>query len=157
MRPHKNLLAWKESISFVEEIYNLTNKLPDTERFGLTSQLRRAAVSIPTNVSEGAARHTKKEFIHFLYISSGSLSEVDTLLTIASNLNYMSKNDLENSELKINKIGSLLNGLIKKLKYELYIELPHHFITQFSPKYGFQSPKYHPPAPDYLSIARGEN
>lgn len=118
MRPHKNLLAWKESISFVEDIYTLTKQLPDTEKFGLTSQLKRASVSIPTNISEGAARSTKKEFVYFLYISSGSLSEIDTLLTIASNLKYIDINSLENCERKMRTISSLLNGLIKKLKSE---------------------------------------
>lgn len=119
MRPHKNLLVWKESVSFVQEIYKLTNQLPDTEKFGLISQLRRASVSIPTNISEGAARSTKKEFLYFLYISSGSLSEVDTLLTISENLEYISKTDLENCEKKMGTISSLLNGLIRKLKSEI--------------------------------------
>ena len=119
MRPHKNLIVWKESISFVKDINKLTNQLPDTEKFGLISQLKRASVSIPTNISEGAARSTKKEFVYFLYISSGSLSEVDTLLTIAENLEYISKTDLENCEKKTGTISALLNGLIKKLKSEL--------------------------------------
>jgi four helix bundle protein len=116
MRPHKNLLVWKESISFVENIYSLTRKLPDSEKFGLISQLKRAAVSIPTNVAEGAARNTRKEFIHFLYISSGSLSEVDTLLTIASNPKFINAVEHEIMTVKISRIASLMNGLIRKLK-----------------------------------------
>ena len=93
MRPHKNLIVWKDSIEFVQFIYKLTNKFPDTEKFGLISQLNRASVSVPTNISEGAARNTKKEFIQFLFISSGSLSEVDTLLTISSKLNFINENE----------------------------------------------------------------
>lgn len=74
MRPHKNLLVWKDAIELVETIYNLSYKFPESEKFGLTSQVKRAVVSIPTNIVEGAARNTKKEFIQFLCISSGSLS-----------------------------------------------------------------------------------
>lgn len=132
MRPHKNLLAWKDSIDLVKHIYTLTNKFPEIEKFGLISQLRRAAVSIPTNIAEGAARNTKKEFIQFLYISSGSLSEVDTLLTISADLHFITNDELNNVNEKMNKISSLLNGLIKKLKTDLkpiITQLPNNLIT----------------------------
>jgi four helix bundle protein len=119
MRPHKNLIVWKDSIEFVQFIYKLTNKFPDTEKFGLISQLNRASVSVPTNISEGAARNTKKEFIQFLFISSGSLSEVDTLLTISSKLNFINENEFSEANIKMNRISSLLNGLIKKLKADI--------------------------------------
>jgi four helix bundle protein len=122
MRPHKNLLAWKDAIELVEAVYKLSINFPESEKFGLTSQLRRAVVSIPTNIAEGAARNTKKEFIQFLYISSGSLSEVDTLITIASNLNYIKKDELEVITKKMDKISSLLNGLIKKLKMDIKVQ-----------------------------------
>jgi four helix bundle protein len=122
MRPHKNLLVWKDAIELVEIIYNLSNKFPESEKFGLTSQLKRAVVSIPTNIAEGAARNTKKEFIQFLYISSGSLSEVDTLITIASNLNYIKKEELEVITQKMDKVSALLNGLIKKLKMDIKVQ-----------------------------------
>jgi len=119
MRPHKNLIVWKDSIEFVQFIYKLTKKFPDTEKFGLISQLNRASVSVPTNISEGAARNTKKEFIQFLFISSGSLSEVDTLLTISSKLNFINENEFSEANIKMNRISSLLNGLIKKLKADI--------------------------------------
>jgi four helix bundle protein len=122
MRPHKNLLVWKDAIELVEIIYNLSNKFPESEKFGLTSQLKRAVVSIPTNIAEGAARNTKKEFIQFLYISSGSLSEVDTLITIASNLNYIKKEEFEVITQKMDKVSALLNGLIKKLKMDIKVQ-----------------------------------
>ena len=118
MRPHKNLLSWKESIVLVKDIYLLTSKFPDTEKFGLISQLRRASVSIPTNISEGGARNTKKEFIYFLYISCGSLSEVETLLIIATDLNLISKTEFDKIEKQIDRISALLQGLIRKLKSE---------------------------------------
>jgi len=119
MRPHKNLIVWKDSIEFVQFIYTLTKKFPDTEKFGLISQLNRASVSVPTNISEGAARNTKKEFIQFLFISSGSLSEVDTLLTISSKLNFINENEFSEANIKMNRISTLLNGLIKKLKADI--------------------------------------
>ncbi|MBL7889686.1 MAG: four helix bundle protein [Bacteroidia bacterium] len=122
MRPHKNLLAWKDSIELVEAVYKLSNNFPESEKFGLTSQLQRAAISIPTNIAEGAARNTKKEFIQFLYISSGSLSEVDTLITIASNLKYLKNEELKMITQKMDKISSLLNGLIKKLKMDIKVQ-----------------------------------
>lgn len=118
MRPHKNLIAWKESIILVKNVYLITSKFPDTEKYGLISQLRRASVSISANISEGGARNTKKEFIHFLYISSGSLSEVETLLIISKELEYINNEELEKIENHINRISSLLQGLIRKLKSE---------------------------------------
>lgn len=122
MRPHKNLLVWKDAIELVEIIYTLCEKFPESEKFGLTSQLKRAIVSVPTNIAEGAARNTKKEFIQFLYISSGSLSEVDTLITIASNLKYLKNEELKMITRKMDKISSLLNGLIKKLKMDIKVQ-----------------------------------
>jgi four helix bundle protein len=75
---HKDLNVWKKSMQFVMEIYSLTSHFPKEEIYGLTSQIRRAAVSIPSNISEGAARQTKKEFCQFLYIAMGSLAELET-------------------------------------------------------------------------------
>jgi len=79
-RRHYDLRVWQDGIALVKTIYALTAKLPREELFGLTSQMRRAAVSVPANIAEGAARSTQKEFIHFLSIARGSLSELDTLL-----------------------------------------------------------------------------
>jgi len=118
VRPHKNLVAWKEAIQLVKDIYLLCDRLPESEKFGLVSQLKRASVSVPANIAEGAARSSKKEFIYFLYISSGSLSEVDTLLTIAIELNFLKPEDLTIVLERTHKIASLINGLIKSLKSE---------------------------------------
>ncbi|HBX50590.1 MAG TPA: four helix bundle protein [Bacteroidales bacterium] len=89
MKTHKDLDAWKSSVEFVTQMYKITESFPKSEEFGLKDQLRRAAVSIPSNIAEGAARNHTKEFIQFLYISLGSLSEVETQLIIAQNLNYI--------------------------------------------------------------------
>ncbi|MBC8400312.1 MAG: four helix bundle protein [Candidatus Marinimicrobia bacterium] len=113
MKSHKDLDVWKNSMSIVTEIYQLTKQFPDEEKFGLSSQLRRAAVSIPSNIAEGAARSSNKEFIHFLYISLGSLSELETQLLIANNLEYCQfDNDIIENLVGIRK---MLLGLIKYL------------------------------------------
>ena len=118
MRPHKKLIAWQEAIILVDILYSLTEIFPPKEQFGIISQIRRAAVSVPTNIAEGAARNTRKEFIQFLYISQGSLSELDTLLTISLNLKYIKQLDFDLCIEKMNRISAFANGLIKKLKAE---------------------------------------
>ena len=90
---HKDLDVWKKSMDLVETIYKLTQTFPDAEKFGLTSQMRRAAVSIPSNIAEGAARKGDKELIHFLHIALGSLSELETQYLIAVRLAFMEKED----------------------------------------------------------------
>jgi four helix bundle protein len=116
IKTHKDLIVWQKSVAFVTEIYKTTASLPDDEKFGIISQLRRAAVSIPTNISEGAARHSTKEFIQFLYISLGSISEIDTLLLIAGNLKYTDSDDLTILQHKADEIKKMLTSLIKSLK-----------------------------------------
>ncbi|CAN5620519.1 four helix bundle protein [soil metagenome] len=116
MRPHRKLIAWQESIELVKKIYIITSTFPETEKFGIISQLRRAAVSVPCNIAEGAGRNTKKEFRHFLYISSGSASEVDTLLFISKELGYIKEPEFNRLESLNDKVSALLNGLIKSIK-----------------------------------------
>ena len=89
VKTHKNLEIWQRGIGFVEQIYKATAKFPREELYGLTSQIRRSAVSFPSNIAEGAARSSKKDFVKFVYISLGSLSEVETQLIIAGKLNYI--------------------------------------------------------------------
>jgi four helix bundle protein len=113
---HKELDVWKESIKLVSELYKLTTNLPDIERFGLASQIRRAAVSVPSNIAEGAARNSDKELIQFLYISLGSLSELETLIIIGNNLKYFQTTELDKLDQKIQAIKKMTLGLIKYLK-----------------------------------------
>ena len=85
-RPHERLDVWQDAMSLVEAVYRLTAGLPDSERFGLVSQMRRAAVSVPSNIAEGAARRSTAEYLRFLSIARGSLAELDTQLQIALRL-----------------------------------------------------------------------
>lgn len=114
MSNHKDLEAWKFSINFVTEIYELTKSFPKEEIYGLTNQIRRSAVSVPSNIAEGSARQTDKEFLQFLYIAIGSLAELETQLIIANNLHYIKIIDSHLD--KIIVIRKLIIGLIKYLK-----------------------------------------
>ena len=87
--PHKNLEAWKKAMDLVEEIYRITSKFPKEEMYGLTSQLRRASVSVPSNIAEGATGRTNTDFARFLTMSLGSLSEIDTQIEISFRLKYI--------------------------------------------------------------------
>lgn len=109
MRPHYRLDAWKDSMDLVDNIYEITRDFPSEEKFGLTSQMRRAAISIPSNLAEGAARKGQAEFAYFVNIAKGSLSELETQLIISKRQNYID----EISELidLIGKVSSQLSGL----------------------------------------------
>ena len=100
-------------------VYAATDKFPSDERFGLISQIRRAAVSVPVNIAEGAARKSKKEFIQFLHISLGSMTELDTLILLSSDLEFLQKREADLLIEKLDIIGKLIFGLIKKLKEEV--------------------------------------
>jgi len=119
MKPHKNLEAWKLSFEFVKEVYKVTALFPSEEKFGLVSQLRRAAVSVPTNVAEGAARKSKKEFIQFLYVAEGSISELDTLIELSVELNFLSKEASAILFISLENISKRIIGLIKSLESQL--------------------------------------
>lgn len=114
MKSHKDLTVYKTSINLVVDVYQISRNFPDAEKFGLTSQIRRAAVSIPSNIAEGAARNSKKDFIRFLSIALGSLAETETQLEIAQRLEFIK----ENSEMdeKIIYIRRMILKLVKSLK-----------------------------------------
>ena len=114
IRSHKDLQVWQEAMVLVTEIYRLSENFPESEKFGLTSQIRRSAISIPSNIAEGFARKGNKELIQFLYISIGSLSELETQYEIAKNLNYI-KEAKEITD-KIIFIRIMLSNLIKSIK-----------------------------------------
>ena len=111
MVTHKDLDIWKMGLDIVERIYQITGKFPKDEQFGLTAQMRRAAVSIPSNIAEGAARNSKREFLQYLYISLGSLSEVETQLLIAERLGYLTDHEM------LEHVEHLRRKLLNFIKY----------------------------------------
>ena len=113
-RNHRNLRAWQQAVELVSAIYHLTASFPEAERYGLTSQMRRAAVSVPANIAEGAARSGTKELLHFLSISSGSLSELDTLAELAAKLGFIA--DAKQIQEQMDDVAGLIMGLSASLK-----------------------------------------
>jgi four helix bundle protein len=114
-RPHKRLVVWQVSVDLVVHVYETTRRFPATERFGLVAQMNRAAVSIPSNIAEGAAREGRKEYLQFLYVARASASELDTQLEIARRLNYLSANDYERLQVELDRVAKMLNALISVL------------------------------------------
>jgi four helix bundle protein len=119
IRPHKKLEVWKESIQLIKMIYSLSQNLPADEKFGLISQMKRASVSVSLNISEGAARRSDKEFLQFLTISQGSLSELDALIEVLLELGFIDIKIHEDNIRQINKVTALLNGLMKSISFKI--------------------------------------
>jgi four helix bundle protein len=111
-KPHRRLKLWQKSVEFVAELYRATTAFPVAERYGIVSQMRRAAVSIPSNIAEGAARRTRKEYQQFLYTARGSLSEVDTQLEISLRLGYLKSECAEALQARLDEVSRMLNGLL---------------------------------------------
>ena len=117
-------------MQLVTDVYHITKTFPEQERFGLISQMRRAAVSIPSNVAEGAARKTSKEFIQYLYISQGSLSELDTQVEIAKRLGWLKEEEDEKMlENAMNRMDKMLSGLIRHQKSPHALRLTKNPLT----------------------------
>lgn len=115
VKDYKDLDVWLKGIEIVDKIYSITDKFPKDELYGLTSQMRKAAVSIPSNIAEGFVRHHTKEYMQFLYVSLGSCAELDTQLIIASRRNYVTKEKLEELSEDINHEVRMLVSLINTL------------------------------------------
>ena len=119
METHKDLRVWQQSIEMVTSIYMMTQSFPKEETFGLVSQLRRASVSVPSNIAEGYARGTDKEKLHFLRISSGSMSEVETQLLLSLNLGYIDQEKYNELSDIVTSVWKQLNSLISSIKKRL--------------------------------------
>ena len=116
IKSFEGLIIWQESRKFINDIYKLTKNFPQEELYGLTSQIRRAAISIMANIAEGFDRRTTKEFISFLVIARASISEVQNDLYLSLDLNYINNEDFKTYYNHAQKIGKLINGLITYLK-----------------------------------------
>jgi four helix bundle protein len=119
MKTHKDLEVWQKSISLVTLLYGVTSKYPSNETYGITSQIRRAAVSIPANISEGAARNHRKEFVQFLGISIGSAAELETLLLISFNLKLLTEEPFIQISSDLERIIRMLINLKRSLSNDL--------------------------------------
>lgn len=117
MKSYKELELWQVSMNFVSEVYNLTKGFPKEEQYGLTSQIRRCIISIPSNIAEGASRKGTKEFIQFLWIANGSLSEFETQIEISLRLGYIKT--IDDIIDKVKHIRKMLLGLIHSLENKL--------------------------------------
>jgi four helix bundle protein len=115
-KPHEKLNVWQEAMKAAQTVYKLTNLFPTEEKFGLVSQMRRAAVSIPCNIAEGAARQGKKEFKNFLSMAQGSLSELDTQLELSVLLGFLDNEILKEITNQLLRIDKMLTGLIRSLQ-----------------------------------------
>jgi four helix bundle protein len=115
-RPHKRLDVWRESLDLVELIYEITKFLPREEDYGLKSQMRRAAISVPSNIAEGLTRRTINDKLHFLNIAQGSLSEIDSQVELCLRLKNFNKTNFENIETHLVEIQKMLNGVSRSLR-----------------------------------------
>ena len=115
MKNHKDLIVWQKSMLLVEEVYRLVKKLPKEETYALSDQMRRAVISIPSNIAEGNGRESEKEFLRFLAIAQGSNAELETQLIICRRLGYMSPEDTKQALLLQEEISKMLRTFIKKL------------------------------------------
>jgi four helix bundle protein len=115
-KSYQDLEVWQKAMDLVVECYQATAKFPKSEVYGLTNQLQRAAVSIPANIAEGQGRQYNTEFIQFLYIASGSLTELETHIQIALRLAYLSSEEANKILTRTGEVGRLLNGLLRFLR-----------------------------------------
>jgi four helix bundle protein len=113
-RSHRSLRVWQESVSLVESTYRITSTFPKNEQYGLTSQMRRAATSVPANIAEGAARNGSRELLHFLSIATGSLSELDTHVEIARRLGFIE--EPAEMQAQIDRVTALTLALAKSVR-----------------------------------------
>jgi len=114
-RDFRKLMVWQEADNLVVEVYEMSREFPKEERYGLTAQLRSAAISVPANIAEGSGRKTLKDFLRFLYIAQGSLSEVEYYLHIALRLKFFKVDSYQRLKDQRAKVGRLLNGFINSL------------------------------------------
>ncbi len=118
MKPHERLGVWEQSIEFVIRIYKMTESFPKEEALGLTSQMRKDAISVPTNIAAGAARQSSNEFLRFLSYAQGSASELATELLLACRLGYVSEKDYGGANSELDNIGRMICGLSRRLKQQ---------------------------------------
>jgi four helix bundle protein len=146
---YRDLFVWKQGMTLVEVCYRTTAAFPADERFGLSSQIRRAAISIPVNVAEGRCRHTTKAFINHVSIALGSIGELETCLELSSRLGFVSTSETEQVLKSVESVGRLLSGLHRSLKKRLQ--------QQNKDRSSPPDPSPQPPAPSPQPLAPSSN
>ncbi|NQU03345.1 MAG: four helix bundle protein [Syntrophaceae bacterium] len=116
MKTYRDLVVWQKSMGLVTEVYEISKKFPKDELYGLISQIRRCAISLPSNIAEGYGRNSTNDYIHFLRIASGSLYELQTQMEISLNLQYIDRREFENLYELSREIERMLSSLIRKLR-----------------------------------------
>jgi len=119
VRSYQDLDIWKKSMLLTKHIYQITENFPSTERYRLTDQLCRAAISVPSNIAEGSSRKSTKEFIRYIHIAYGSLAEMETQLLLACELGYLKQPLIQQHCKEISELGKMMNGLLKTLTTKL--------------------------------------
>ena len=119
IRSYKDLIVWQKAVLLVTDIYSTTKQFPTDERYGIVSQLNRAAVSVPANIAEGWGRKSSKNYLQFLRTSRGSLMEIETLLVISKNLNFLNSESYAQLSGKVEEVGKILHGLIKSINEKI--------------------------------------
>jgi four helix bundle protein len=115
LQSYRDLIAWQRAIDLAEAVYRKSDDFPKQETYGLTAQLRRAVISVPSNIAEGQGRRSTKDFLNFLGIACGSLCEIETQITVATRLTYLTKSDAEELFQLTAEVGRLINGLTRSL------------------------------------------
>ena len=116
VKSNRDLIVWQKAMDMVVAVYQVTNHFPDHERFGLTSHTRKSAISVPSNIAEGHARNSTREFLHHLSIAQGSRAETETQLLVALRLEYVNKPALRDAWNLIQEVGKLIAGLVRSLE-----------------------------------------
>src|SRR5947207_3404375 len=116
---YRDLIAWQKAMALVTEVYRVTEGFPEREIYGLTRQVRAAAVSVPSNIAEGKGRQTKRDYLQFLYRARGSLLEVETQLEVSRNLGYLDEPKFEALFERAAEVGRVLNGLITNVRRQI--------------------------------------
>jgi len=119
IKSHRDLIAWRKAIDLTVDVYRVTKAFPGDERFGLTSQIRRASSSVPANITEGQGRRLKREFVQFLSYARGSLLELDSHLELALRLEYIDKLNFSGLREQVDEVGRIINGLVRSLTPDL--------------------------------------
>jgi four helix bundle protein len=116
---HKDLILWQKSMNLAVRVYNLSQNLPRNETFGLVAQMRRAGSSIPSNIAEGSARKSTREFVHFLHIARGSMAELETHLMLAQRIGYLTADEVAETQTAMDEVGRILNSVLSGLARRL--------------------------------------